>query len=154
MNKISKIINERASLKIPVKLRIKQLNNGNQSLYLDTYIRGKRSYEFLHLYLVPEIDDNARALNMEVIKKAYWIQSERILSIYGCNAKNLIKSPNIPIKFIDYIQQYADKRRKQDRNGSEGRYSTIIALKKHVELFGTKDVLLVDIDEKFCEDFI
>lgn len=154
MNKIRKIIKERTSFKIPVKLRVKQLTNGNQSLYLDTYIRGKRNYEFLHLYLVPEIDDYARSLNMEVIKKAYCIQSERILSIYGCNAKNLIKSPAIPIKFIDYIQEYADKRRKQERTGSEGRYSTILALKKHIELFGAKDVLLVDVDEKFCEDFI
>ncbi len=35
----------------PVKLRQKKLRNGDISLYLDTYANGKRTYEFLNLYL-------------------------------------------------------------------------------------------------------
>ena len=34
------------STKEPVRLRIKNLANGVQSLYLDCYVDGKRSYEF------------------------------------------------------------------------------------------------------------
>jgi hypothetical protein len=43
-----------AKAKQPIKLRTKQLANGNQSLYLDFYKDGQRQYEFLKLYLVPE----------------------------------------------------------------------------------------------------
>ena len=31
----------------PVRIRYKDLANGTKSIYLDTYKRGKRSYEFL-----------------------------------------------------------------------------------------------------------
>ena len=51
-------------LKAPVQIRFKQLANGNQSIYLDyytgdvirkeNYVGGKRQYEFLKLYLIPE----------------------------------------------------------------------------------------------------
>ena len=45
---------EIAKVKEPIRLRIKKLANGSQSLYLDFYFEGKREYEFLKLYLVPE----------------------------------------------------------------------------------------------------
>jgi hypothetical protein len=41
------------SPKEPIRLRTKALSDGSQSLYLDYYIDGKRSYEFLKLYLLP-----------------------------------------------------------------------------------------------------
>ena len=46
--------------KEPIRIRFKQLANGNQSIYLDTYKDGKRTYEFLKLYIVPEIDEATR----------------------------------------------------------------------------------------------
>lgn len=43
-----------------IKIRFKSLNSGNKSIYLDCYSNGKRSYEFLKLYLVPEVDDRSK----------------------------------------------------------------------------------------------
>ena len=40
--------------KEPVTIRFKELANGNKSVYLDIYKDGKRTYEFLKLYIVPE----------------------------------------------------------------------------------------------------
>ena len=40
--------------KDPIKLRKRLTSSGLTSLYLDIYIDGKRSYEYLKLYLVPE----------------------------------------------------------------------------------------------------
>ena len=49
-----------AKVKEPIRLRMKELANGNKSLYLDIYRNGKRTYEYLKLYLIPETDHNAR----------------------------------------------------------------------------------------------
>ena len=43
--------------KSPIKIRLKAMKNGYQSIYLDCYHEGRRSYEYLKLYLVPETDD-------------------------------------------------------------------------------------------------
>lgn len=45
--------------KEPVRIRFKKLANNNLSIYLDTYINGTRTYEFLHLYLIPEVTQDA-----------------------------------------------------------------------------------------------
>ena len=43
--------------KEPERLRMKQLSNGKKSIYLDIYHNGKRTYEYLKLYLVPDAGD-------------------------------------------------------------------------------------------------
>ena len=43
-------------LKEPIKIRLKSLADGNKSIYLDIYWKGVRKYEYLKLYLVPEIN--------------------------------------------------------------------------------------------------
>ena len=45
-----------AKVKEPIRLRMKELANGNKSLYLDIYRDGKRTYEYLKMYLIPETD--------------------------------------------------------------------------------------------------
>ena len=60
-------------LKEPVRIRFKQLSNGNQSIYLEyytgdvirkeNYVGGKRKYEFLKLYLIPERTREDKAKN-------------------------------------------------------------------------------------------
>ena len=52
-------------VKEPIKLRIKKLANGNQSLYLDFYYEGKREYDFLKLYLIPETSSANKEANKE-----------------------------------------------------------------------------------------
>ena len=47
-------VKKQPKIKEPVKIRFKKLANGNQSIYLDYYHDGKREYDFLKLYIVPE----------------------------------------------------------------------------------------------------
>lgn len=55
-------------LKEPIRIREKQLNDGNISLYLDIYYQGARKKEGLKLYLVPEINASAKLAECEYPK--------------------------------------------------------------------------------------
>ena len=57
-------------LKEPVRVRFKQLANGSQSIYLDIYKDGKREYEFLKLYLLPELNSKIKAQNSVTLAAA------------------------------------------------------------------------------------
>ena len=65
--------------KEPIRLRSKKLANGSESLYLDCYDNGRRSYEFLKLYLIPETNAAAKARNEATLNAANTIKLKRIL---------------------------------------------------------------------------
>lgn len=56
--------------KSPIKIRLKAMKNEYQSIYLDCYHDGRRSYEYLKLYLVPETDDKAVRQNAAAMRQA------------------------------------------------------------------------------------
>lgn len=65
-----------------IELRHRTLPSGNQSLYLEFYEKGgKRRYESLKLYLIPEKDENDRRVNENTLKHALKLKSERVLGI-------------------------------------------------------------------------
>lgn len=59
-----------AEIKEPIRIRRKKLTNGNVSLYLDIYLNGKREYEFLKLYLIPEKTKADREANRQTLQLA------------------------------------------------------------------------------------
>ena len=67
--------------KEPVTLRQKPLSKGGCSLYLDIYQNGNRRYEFLKLYLVPEVDEATKVQNQNTIKVANAIKAKRVIEI-------------------------------------------------------------------------
>ena len=56
--------------KDPIRLRRRKTPTGLVSLYLDIYIDGKRSYEYLKMYLVPEKGKAERDKNRETLALA------------------------------------------------------------------------------------
>lgn len=67
-------------IKEPIKLREKELRNGNISLYLDSYDNGKRKYEFLHLYLIPEETKEDKKKNENTLRLANAVKAKRIMN--------------------------------------------------------------------------
>ena len=58
------VTNKKSSkLKEPVRVRTKKLADGSESYYLDIYVNGKRSYEFLKMYHLPEVNARVREQN-------------------------------------------------------------------------------------------
>ena len=97
-----------------ITLRQKDLENDNKSLYLDIYDNGKRKFEFLSLYLLPEVDEQTKAANEETLKRAHQIRAERILhpeTIPDKGHQTVAKedvadeSPEV----MDWIQTYIDQ---------------------------------------------
>lgn len=95
--------------KEPVRLREKKLLNGNSSLYLDIYFKGKRRYEFLRLYLIPEKTKADKDRNKETLRVATAVKSQRIVEIqsgeYGFGPKN-----SDGVLFFDYFEEQINKR--------------------------------------------
>ena len=67
--------------KEPIRIRLKQLSNGNQSIYFDFYKDGKRWYEFPKLYLIPENTPFDKEQNKQTLQAANAIKAQRIIEI-------------------------------------------------------------------------
>ena len=100
--------------KEPVRLREKELANGVRSLYLDIYVNGKRSYEFLKLYLIPETNPQAKVQNENTMRAANTIKLNRILEI--TNNKAGLKNTSIRAKILlkDWMETF---RQAQEQKG-------------------------------------
>ena len=86
-----------------VTLRTKDLGEGSSSLYLDIYDKGKRKYKYLRLYLVPEVDDNARRMNENAMKKAQEIRANFVLE--NATLPKEEKKQN-GMKLLEWIEEY------------------------------------------------
>lgn len=102
---------KRLKAKEPVRLRYKELSHGNKSLYLDFYDSGRRSYEFLKLYLVPEDGPEARRQNAETIKAANSIKSRRIIEINNGKAGIRTSENKANVSLSRLIDSYECDRR-------------------------------------------
>ncbi len=59
--------------------RTRELKNGNRTIYLDYYDKGRRWYEYPKLYLVPDTAPYAKELNKNAMDKAISIRARRLL---------------------------------------------------------------------------
>lgn len=141
-------------LKEPIRIRYKKLKNGNASLYLDIYWKGTRSYQFLHLYLIPEIDELTKEQNYEVLKKALLIKSKRMITLIHSIPEQQKTSNIEKYNLIDFVQEYANERKPQTGKEGIGRYGSIISLKQHLIKFGAKNTWVSQVDLKFIKRFI
>ena len=95
-------------IKEPIKVRTKKLVNGCQSIYLDIYMNGRRQYEFLKLYIIPEHNQADKKRNVETLNLANAIKSQRIVEIqnqaYGFNRNRLSD-----VKLTDYMKLVAEQ---------------------------------------------
>lgn len=133
-----------------VTIRQKERAKGRKSLYLDIYKNGKRSYEFLDLYLVPEIDDAAKTLNENTMNKAMAIRNQRELMVI--NGDEFQPKAKEKILLADFMESFRKEKKKNGQSGAHAETVRIAAL--HLADYAGKDVTLADIDKDFCKGFI
>lgn len=139
--------------KEPVKLRFKELANGNRSIYLDIYSKGKRSYEFLKMYLIPEVDEAARVQNANTLQAANFIKSQRIIQLTNDEA-GVIKRDDVLSKvlLLDFVDSY--RKRKEEAGQSLSNALNVERMAKHLRAYKGENVRLIDVDEDYCRGFI
>lgn len=115
-------------IKEPIKVRQKSLENGNVSLYLDIYHDGRRSYEFLKLYLVPERTKADREINKTTLALANSIKAKRIVDLQS--GRYGFRSHNEEVLFFDYYRAMCEK-----RFNSKGNWGNWASCLKHLLIY-------------------
>ena len=104
-----------SKLKEPIRLRMKDLSNGNKSLYLDIYRDGKRSYEYLKMYIIPETDDEARKRNQATLIAANAIKSQRIIAMTNGEAGIKKQEEKPKVYLVDWLNTFMEHQTKRGK---------------------------------------
>lgn len=131
--------------KQPIQLRVKKLSD-SLSLYLDLYDNGKRQYEFLKLYLNPEIDLPAKEQNRKNLEIANTILMERIAD-FNKRGKGF-ESPKGKVNLVAYILFLADEALAKSGN-LHGYYYTLQSLAKHIALYSGDATTFQQVDKTY-----
>ena len=134
-----------AKVKEPIRLRMKDLANGNKSLYLDIYRDGKRTYEYLKMYLIPETDNNARVRNQTTMAAANAIKSKRIIQLTNGEAGIETREK---VFLLDWMETYKENQAKRGKKDGNQIQVTIRILKDYVGERVTMD----QIDKEILEE--
>lgn len=135
--------------KEPIKLRFKKLANGNQSIYLDYYSNGRREYDFLKLYIIPETNPLDKLQNAETLKSANAIKSQRIIELSNDEAG--IKRTTSKILLREWLIHCKDLKLQNGQSKCNGKlfYFAIKQLERY-----NPGVKLANVDKQFCIGFI
>ncbi len=140
-----------------IEIRTRNLRNGNKSLYLDIYENGKRTYETLNLYLVPEIDDDTKRQNKNAMAKAVAVKSERMLGIEA-EAKPLTNNEIATSKtLLDTIDEYISEK-EATGNYSKSCIRNIRQMRhimsRYMEHSHYNDIRLLEVGKKFVLGYV
>ena len=136
--------------KEPVRLRERVLANGERSLYLDIYRDGKRSREFLKLYLVVPRTAADREQNKETLATAQAIKSKRQIEIQN-GEYSFTKQFKEDTNFLDYYRQMCEERHGND--SSHGNWGNWYSCLKHLEAYCDPHTTFRDITPEWIQGF-
>ena len=139
--------------KEPVKIRFKELENGNQSIYLDIYKEGKRSYEFLKLYIVPERNQANKEANRQTLELANAVKARKIVELQNDAAGFSNNGLKQKANFIDYVQNLLDEK-KQAVNKTKGTYNSYGALILHLRQYDGDRTSFKQVTKEYCTGFV
>ena len=143
-----------STAKEPIKIRFKKLANGNQSIYLDFYREGKREYEFLKLYLIPEKTAADKDANAETLRLANAIKAQKIVELQNAAHGFSVSSGRSKMNFIEYIKKVAEQKRIQAGGGKRTTAGNYLALATQIEEYSGSKTTFKHIDKKYCSGFL
>jgi len=139
-----------------IELRNRTLPSGNRSLYLEFYEKGgKRTYESLNLFLVPEKDDNDRRVNENTLSHALKIKAERILGIKRMADEGEESVPSrIFADWMDEYEVYVSKEEKLSSSYCRSLHSTVNIIKSYLNHIRRPRMRLDKVDKVFYKNLL
>ncbi len=135
--------------KEPVRIRFKELANGNKSVYLSINVNGRRTYDYLRLYLIPEIDAAAKEQNKQTMQAVYAIKAQRIMSITNGIAGLKDKS-RIKMRLVDWLEIFRDAQVERGRQSARNWVNSVLnAVREH-----SPNVTLAEMTKEYCNGFM
>lgn len=137
-------------VKEPVRIRRKNLANGNVSLYLAIYLNGHREYEFLKLYLIPEKTRADRERNRQTMALANSVKAQRIVDIQN-GVHGFKTASKAQTLFYEYFGALTERRRKKESNGNFNNWASCL---RHLKKYDPRPSLtFADITPKWVQGF-
>lgn len=141
-----------AEIKEPIKIRLKELKNGNKSIYLDYYLgNGRREYKFLNLYLHPNKSKEDKEWNKRQMQLANAVKAQHIIRIQNKEHGFQDASIQKKLKFIDYCKKLVDEYK------TKGQRTCAILMEYAIERltrYKGKDITFGQIDKDYLIGFI
>lgn len=131
-----------------IRLRRKRIQSG-ESLYLDSYFKGKRRYEFLRLYLIPERTKADRLKNEQTLRLANMVKAKRSVELF--NNKYGFTNEKPEVNLIQYIRLVMENKEKQGKTGIKSTFETLIY---HLTKYRGEKILLSDLDDRYTKGFV
>lgn len=142
--------NTKKKLKEPVKVRTKKLADGSESIYLDIYLDGKRHYEFLKMYILPEVNAKVKEQNKATLAAVEAIKSQRIIEITKGKAGLKKTSERAKMLLLDWMDTYIADQKRKGKRGMKLLNST----RRLVEMYlGKKKTRMYDVGKDWAKDF-
>ncbi len=130
-----------------VKLRERELKDGNRSLYLDVWYNGQRKYEFLKLYIIPPKSPLDRESNKKTRELAESIRAKRQLELQD-KVHGFYSDFKLNTRFLEYFESLIEKRK-----NSKGNFGNWLSTLKHLKEYCDHNITFSDIDIRFVEGF-
>lgn len=138
-------------IKEPVKVRTRKLADGSETIFLDIISNGKRTREFLKLYLLPGASREIKNRNKETMQLANAIKAQRIIALRN-GRFNFVNQEASKILLIDFYKAIRDDALE---NKSANFCGTLRNTMNYLERYmNGKQVMLKDVDRHFVEGFI
>lgn len=134
----------------PIKIRFKNLSKGGKSIYLECYYNGKRTYEFLNMYLLHATTPAQKTQNEQTMRSVEAIRAQRVMDLYNNKAGLSKAKEKGEITLMDWISVYVDNRAKSGKKEDKHTPSYVSSLKDYK---GEK-VRLGDIDKNYCLGYL
>ena len=140
-----------------IELRNRRLPSGNRSLYLEFYEKGgKRTYESLNLFLIPEKDDNDRRVNENTLSHALKIKAQRILGIEKEPESTEDAAPPSRVfsEWMDEYEVYIRDVKKVSKSYCKTVHSTVNIVKSYLRHIHRPRMLLAKVDKLFYKNLL
>ena len=136
--------------KEPIRLRQRRTPSGLISLYLDIYLSGRRSYEYLKMYLVPERTRADKDKNKQTLLLADAIRAKRVVELRNGQYGFQSQFPS-NTRFFDYYRVMCEKRLGEYSKGNWGNWhSCLYHLKKYEK---RENITFADITPEWIQGF-